>query len=62
MSQPAARPPTGNELMTKNLGNAKPSAPAKEINPSLFGKAAPALFPLVVAALGYLIGRHFLGF
>ncbi|CDX56521.1 conserved hypothetical protein [Mesorhizobium plurifarium] len=48
--------------MTKNLGNAKPSAPVKEINPSLFGKAAPALFPLVVAALGYLVGRHFFGF
>lgn len=48
--------------MTKNLGNAKPSAPAKEINPSLFSKAAPALFPLVVAALGYLVGLHFFGF
>jgi hypothetical protein len=48
--------------MTKNLGNAKPSAPAREISPSLFSKAAPALFPLVVAALGYLIGRQFFGF
>ena len=48
--------------MTKNLGNAKPSAPAKEINPSLLNKATPALFPLVVAALGYLVGRHFFGF
>ncbi|MDX8528497.1 hypothetical protein RFM68_28865 [Mesorhizobium sp. MSK_1335] len=48
--------------MTKNLGNAKPSAPAKEINPSVFNKAAPVMFPLVVAALGYLVGRHFFGF
>jgi hypothetical protein len=48
--------------VTKNLGNARPSAPAKEINPSLFSKAAPALFPLVVAALGYLFGRYFFGF
>ncbi|PBC11267.1 hypothetical protein [Mesorhizobium sp. WSM3859] len=47
--------------MTKNLGNAKPSAPAKEISASLFSKAAPALFPLVVAALGFLVGRHYLG-
>ncbi|MGT2468266.1 hypothetical protein ACVOMV_31235 [Mesorhizobium atlanticum] len=31
--------------MTKNLGNAKPSAPAKEISASLFSRAAPALFP-----------------
>lgn len=61
MAQLAAGP-TGNELMTKNLGNAKPSAPAKEINPSLFSKAAPTLFPLVVAAVGYLVGRHFFGF
>ncbi len=62
MAQPAASPPTGNELMTKNLGNAKPSAPAKEMTPSLLSKATPALFPLVVAALGYLVGRHFFGF
>jgi hypothetical protein len=48
--------------MTKNLGNAKPSAPAKEMNSSLFSKAAPALFPLVVAALGFVIGRHYFGF
>ena len=48
--------------MTKNLGNAKPSAPAKETSPSLFSKAAPALFPLVVVALGYVVGRQFFGF
>lgn len=48
--------------MTKNLGNAKPSSPAKEISPSLFSKAAPALFPLVVVALGYVVGRQFFGF
>lgn len=48
--------------MTKNVGNAKPSAPAKEISASLFSRATPALFPLLVAALGYLIGRHYFGF
>lgn len=58
---PPALAPTGSEPMTKNLGNAKPSAPAKEISASLFGRAAPALFPLVVAALGYLVGRHYFG-
>ncbi len=62
MVQPAASLQPVMSFMTKNLGNAKPSAPAKEINPSLFSRAAPALFPLVVAALGYLVGRHFLGF
>ncbi|TPN76047.1 hypothetical protein FJ987_14500 [Mesorhizobium sp. CU2] len=48
--------------MTKNLGNAEPSAPAKDTNPSLLSKAAPALFPLVVVALGYVVGRQFFGF
>ena len=48
--------------MTKNLGNAKPSAPAREISPSLLSKAAPALFPLVVVVLGFLVGRHYFGF
>lgn len=61
MTQPAVSQ-GGNEFMTKNLGNARPSAPAKEISSSLFSKAAPALFPLVVAALGYLVGRHYFGF
>ncbi|WP_292469664.1 hypothetical protein [Mesorhizobium sp.] len=48
--------------MTKNIGNAKPSAPAREIKPSPLGKIAPALFPLVVVALGYLVGTQFFGF
>jgi hypothetical protein len=48
--------------MTKNLGNARPNAPAKDINPSLFSRVAPAAYPLAVAALGYLIGRQFFGF
>lgn len=48
--------------MTKNLGNAKPRPPAKEVKTSLFGQIAPALFPLVVVALGYLVGRQFFGF
>jgi len=46
--------------MTKNLGNAR-NTPAKDQQASLFGKVAPALFPLVVAALGYMIGRQFFG-
>ncbi|WP_281059337.1 MULTISPECIES: hypothetical protein [unclassified Mesorhizobium] len=32
------------------------------ISASLFSRAAPALFPLVVAALGYLFGQHYFGF
>ncbi|UCI06520.1 hypothetical protein [Mesorhizobium sp. B1-1-8] len=48
--------------MTKNLGNAKPHSPARELSPSLISKVTPALFPLVVAALGYLIGKQFFGF
>lgn len=46
--------------MTKNLGNAR-YVPPKDTSISLFSKVAPALFPLVAAALGYLIGRQFLG-
>lgn len=48
--------------MTKNLGNAKPNAPAREIKNSPFGRIAPALFPLVVVVLGYLLGKQFFGF
>ncbi|WP_167524562.1 MULTISPECIES: hypothetical protein [unclassified Mesorhizobium] len=48
--------------MTKNIGNAKPNAPAKELRPSPLGRIAPALFPLVVVALGYFVGKQFLGF
>lgn len=48
--------------MTKNLGNAKPTSPAREVKPSLFSKAAPALFPLAVAAIGYFLGKQFFGF
>ena len=48
--------------MTKNLGNAAHGVAAKTEKPSLFGKAASALFPLVVVALGYLIGKQFFGF
>ncbi|UVK46494.1 hypothetical protein BPNPMPFG_002152 [Mesorhizobium sp. AR07] len=46
--------------MTKNLGNAR-HTPAKDQQASLLSKVAPALFPLVVAALGYMIGRQFFG-
>jgi hypothetical protein len=48
--------------MTKNLGNATRNSPAKEVKPSAFGRLAPALFPLVVVAVGYLIGKQFFGF
>lgn len=51
---------TAGYAMTKNLGNAR-YVPPKDAKVSLFGKAAPALFPLVVAALGYMIGRQFFG-
>ncbi|BCG95732.1 hypothetical protein [Mesorhizobium sp. 131-2-1] len=49
-------------MMTKSLNNATPSSPIHEVKPSLAGKVAPALFPLVVVALGYLVGRQFFGF
>ncbi|WP_172833725.1 hypothetical protein [Mesorhizobium sp. ORS 3428] len=48
--------------MTKNLGNAKPLAPARETKSSPLGRITPALFPLAVAALGYLVGKQFFGF
>ncbi|WP_189502334.1 MULTISPECIES: hypothetical protein [unclassified Mesorhizobium] len=48
--------------MTKNLGNATRNSPAKELKPSKLGRLAPALFPLVIAVLCYLIGRQFFGF
>ncbi|AGB45329.1 hypothetical protein Mesau_02948 [Mesorhizobium australicum WSM2073] len=44
----------------QNLGNGR-YVPPKDTSVSLFGKVAPALFPLVAAALGYVIGRQFLG-
>jgi hypothetical protein len=46
--------------MTKNLGNAR-YVPPKEQQGSVLGKVAPALFPLAVVALGYMIGRQFFG-
>jgi hypothetical protein len=48
--------------MTKNLNNATPSSPVNGVKPSVLGKVAPALFPLAVAALGYLVGKQFFGF
>ena len=48
------------QVMTKNLGNAL-HTPAQVQQVSVLGKVAPALFPLVVAALGYMIGRQFFG-
>ncbi|MBZ9799346.1 hypothetical protein [Mesorhizobium sp. ES1-4] len=46
--------------MTKNLGNAR-YVPPRDTKISFFSRLAPALFPLVVAALGYMIGRQFFG-
>ncbi|MBZ9706348.1 hypothetical protein FJ970_13050 [Mesorhizobium sp. B2-1-8] len=46
--------------MTKNLGNGR-YVPPKDTSVSFFGKVAPTLFPLVAAALGYMIGRQFFG-
>jgi len=44
--------------MTKNLGNAR-YVPPKDAKVSFLSKAVPALFPLVAAALGYVIWRRF---
>ena len=48
--------------MTKNIGNATRNSPAKEVKPRRFDRLAPALFPLAVVAIGYLVGRQFFGF
>ncbi|CCV14959.1 conserved hypothetical protein [Mesorhizobium sp. STM 4661] len=48
--------------MTKNLGNAQRNIPRETVNRSLLSRLAPALFPLAVVALGYMIGRQFFGF
>ncbi|RWM80150.1 MAG: hypothetical protein EOR84_35265 [Mesorhizobium sp.] len=48
--------------MTKDLGNAERSAPKQPASRSALSRLAPALFPLVVVALGYLIGWQFFGF
>jgi hypothetical protein len=48
--------------MTKNLGNAERSAPKQPASSSALSRLAPALFPLAVVALGYLIGWQFFGF
>jgi hypothetical protein len=51
---------SGARIMTKNLGNGR-YVPPSEAKGTLFSKVAPALFPLVVAALGLLVGRQFFG-
>ena len=48
--------------MTKNLGNAKPNSTTGNSRPRWLGKIAPALFPLAVAAIGYIVGKQFFGF
>jgi hypothetical protein len=48
--------------MTKNLGNAPSPIPRKQPKNPALGRLARALFPLMVVALGYLIGRQFFGF
>lgn len=49
-------------IMTKNLGNAVRNAPKEPARSSALSRLAPALFPLAVVALGYLIGWQFFGF
>jgi uncharacterized membrane protein len=48
--------------MTKNLGNASRTIPRQQPKRSAIDRLAPALFPLAVVALGYMIGRQFFGF
>lgn len=48
--------------MTKDLGNAVRNIPREPARSSALSRLAPALFPLVVVALGYLVGWQFLGF
>ncbi|CAN7653591.1 hypothetical protein [Mesorhizobium sp. LjNodule214] len=48
--------------MTKNLNNPEPNTPANGTRSSTVGKLAPALFPLAVVAIGYLVGKQFFGF
>ncbi|ESW95006.1 hypothetical protein X769_30750 [Mesorhizobium sp. LSJC268A00] len=48
--------------MTKNLGNAPTTISRQQRKTSALGRLAPALFPLLVVALGYMIGRQFFGF
>ncbi|PAQ09196.1 hypothetical protein CIT26_14010 [Mesorhizobium temperatum] len=48
--------------MTKNLGNAERSAAKEPARRSVLSRLAPALFPLVVVALGFLVGWQFFGF
>ncbi|ESW78255.1 hypothetical protein X773_21070 [Mesorhizobium sp. LSJC285A00] len=48
--------------MTKNLGNAPRTISRQQPKTSALGRLTPALFPLVVVALGYMIGRQFFGF
>jgi hypothetical protein len=48
--------------MTKNLGNASRTISRQQPKSSALGRLALALFPLVVVALGYMIGRQFFGF
>ncbi|WP_082982190.1 hypothetical protein [Mesorhizobium sp. AA22] len=48
--------------MTKNLGNAVRNAPKEPARSPALSRLAPALFPLAVVALGYLIGWQFFGF
>jgi hypothetical protein len=48
--------------MTKNLGNTVRNAPKEPARSSTLSRLAPALFPLAVVGLGYLIGWQFFGF
>jgi hypothetical protein len=48
--------------MTKDLGNAARGRVVKAEKSLVPGWVAPAAFPLIVAALGYVIGKQFFGF
>ena len=48
--------------MTKSLNNGNASKSREERPRSLLSRGVEVAFPLVIVALGYLIGRQFFGF
>jgi hypothetical protein len=48
--------------MTKNVGNTTHHASPEKVKRSPFAGLGPALFPLAVVAICYLIGKRFFGF
>jgi hypothetical protein len=47
--------------MTKNLNNSHRSTARGQQGRSLFSRGAELAFPLIIVALGYVIGRQFFG-